>query len=92
MSIRKWTKKMVNDFYPQPSLQVTNPHYVTAPKMKLYKIVEVVKIEHTEKFRTYWNKIAHKRMVARERMIQYHQRAKALRIVPHTDGMPNQRA
>lgn len=92
MRKRGWTKKMFEKFFPTPTMEVTNPHYTTAPRMKLYNIIEVVRIEHTEEFRTYWNKIAYKRKAARERMIQYHQRARALRLVAHTDGMTNQRA
>lgn len=89
---RGWTKKMFEKFFPNPTKEVTNPHYASAPRMKLYNIIEVVRIEHTEEFRTYWNKIAHKRAKAREMMIERHKRARALRLVPHTDGMTNQRA
>ena len=89
---RGWTKKMFEKFFPNPTKEVTNPHYASAPRMKLYIIIEVVRIEHTEEFRTYWNKIAHKRAKAREMMIERHKRARALRLVPHTDGMTNQRA
>lgn len=89
---RGWTKKMFEKFFPSPTKEVTNPHYASAPSMKLYRIIEVIRIEGTKEFRAYWNKIAHKRMAARERMIQYHQRVRALRLVPHTNGMSNQRA
>lgn len=92
MKRRGWTKKMFETFYPTPSLEVTNPHYATAPRMKLYKILKVESIEQTEAFRNYWNRIAHKREVARATMIERHRKAKELILVPHTDGMSNQRA
>ena len=37
-------------------------------------------------------KIAHKREVARTLMIERHRKTKELILVPHTDGMSNQRA
>ena len=88
---RRWTKKMMEKHYPKP-LQVPNPHYGTAPTMKLYRIDEVLRIEQTTEFIDYWNKIAHKREVARTMMIERHRKAKELILVPHTDGMSNQRA
>lgn len=90
---RRWTKKMMETHYPNP-LQVPNPYYATAPTMKLYRIDEVLRIEQTTEFINYWNKIAHKREVARALMIERHRKAKELILVPHTDGigMCNQRA
>lgn len=92
MKRRGWTKKMFETFYPTPSLEVTNPHYATAPRMKLYKIIEVESIEQTEAFRNYWNRIAHKREVARAAMIKRHRAAKAklIELEQHTIGMSNQ--
>ena len=92
MRKRGWTKKMFEKFFPNPTMEVTNPHYASAPTMKLYRIIEVLAIEQTEPFKTYWMKIAHKRAKARAMMIERHKRARALRLVPHTDGMTNQRA
>ncbi|MBQ8602685.1 MAG: hypothetical protein IJ413_09155 [Bacteroides sp.] len=91
---RGWTNKMISLFYPTPSLEVTNPHYATAPRMKLYKILEVERIEQTESFKNYWNRIAHKREVARAMMIERHRAAKAklIEMEQHTIGMSNQRA
>lgn len=91
---RGWTKKMIDSFYPTPSLEVTNPHYATAPRMKLYKILEVERIEQTEPFKNYWNRIAHKREAARAMMTERHRAAKAklIEMIQHTIGMSNQRA
>ena len=89
---RRWTKKMMETHYPKP-LQVPNPHYRSAaPTMKLYRIDEVLRIEQTAEFIDYWNKIAHKREVARAIMIERHRKAKELILIPHTDGISNQRA
>lgn len=91
---RGWTNKMISLFYPTPSLEVTNPHYATAPRMKLYKILEVESIEQTEPFKNYWNRIARKREIARAMMIERHRAAKAklIEMEQHTIGMSNQRA
>ena len=43
-------------------------------------------------FKDYVSKIAHKREVARTLMIERHRKTKELILVPHTDGMSNQRA
>ena len=94
MKRRGWTKKMFETFFPIPTMQVPNPHYATAPRMKLYKILEVESIEQTEAFRNYWNRIAHKREVARAAMIERHRAAKTklIEMEQHTIGMSNQRA
>ena len=89
---RGWTKKMINDFYPTPSLEVPNPHYRNAASMKLYKISKVEGIEQTEPFKIYWDKIANKRAKARDMMIERHRQAKArlIEIEQHTISMSNQ--
>ena len=91
---RNWTKKMFETFFPIPTMQVPNPHYRNAAPMKLYRIVDVLSIEQTEAFRNYWNRIAHKREVARAMMIERHRAAKAklIEMEQHTIGMSNQRA
>ena len=91
---RGWTNKMINDFYPQPSKIVTNPHYRCAAPMKLYNIEQVVSIEKTEAFKAYWTKVANKRAKARAMMIERHRAAKAklIEMIQHTIGMSNQRA
>lgn len=89
---RGWTKKMINDFYPTPSLEVPNPYYRNAASMKLYKISKVKGIEQTEPFKTYWDKIANKRAKARAMMIERHRQAKArlIEIEQHTISMSSQ--
>lgn len=89
---RNWTKKMFETFFPIPTMQVPNPHYRNAAPMKLYRIVDVLRIEQTEPFKSYWNKIAYKREVARALMIERHRKTKEQILVPHTNGMSNQRA
>lgn len=91
---RNWTKKMFDTFFPIPTMQVPNPHYRNAAPMKLYRIVDVLRIEQTEAFRNYWNRIAHKREVARAMMIERHRaaNAKIVEMEQHTIGTSNQRA
>ena len=89
---RGWTKKMFEQFFSIPTYRVPNPHFATAPMMKLYRISEVLRIEQTAEFIDYWNKIAHKREVARALMIKRHGQAKAklIEMKQHTIGMSNQ--
>ena len=89
---RGWTKKMINDFYPIPSLELPNPYYRSAASMKLYKISKVEGIEQTEPFKAYWDKIAEKRAKARAMMIERHRLAKArlLEMEQHTISMSSQ--
>lgn len=89
---RGWTKKMINDFYPTPSLELPNPYYRNAASMKLYKISKVEGIEQTEPFKTYCDKIANKRAKARAMMIERHRAAKAklLEMEQHTISMSSQ--
>lgn len=89
---RGWTNGMIKKFFGTPTLSVPNPHYATAPSMKLFSITQVKRIERKQEFWNYMNSIAHKREVAREMMAERHKRAKELILVPHTDGMTNQRA
>ena len=85
---------MINDFYPQPSKIVPNPYYRCAAPMKLYNIEQVVSIEETDAFKTYWTRVANKRAKARAMMIERHRAAKAklIEMKQHTIGMSNQRA
>lgn len=89
---RGWTKKMIIDFYPIPSLELPNPYYRNSASMKLYKISKVEGIEQTEPFKAYWDKIAEKRAKARAMMIERHRLAKArlIEIEQHTISMSSQ--
>ena len=89
---RGWTNGMIKKFFGTPTLSVPNPHYATAPSMKLFSITQVKRIERKQEFADYMSRIAHKREAARERMVERHKKAKILILVPHTDGMTNQRA
>ena len=89
---RGWSNGMIDVFYNKPTYSVQNPHYSTASPMKLYSITKVKRIERQQEFKDYVSKIAHKREVARTLMIERNRKTKELILVPHIDGMSNQRA
>ena len=47
ISERGWTKGLIEDLLGEPDLLVDNPHYKTAPKMRLYFLDRVEEIEKT---------------------------------------------
>jgi len=47
ISERGWTKGLIEDLLGEPDLLVDNPHYKTAPQMRLYFLDRVEKIEKT---------------------------------------------
>lgn len=48
---RNWTEKLVNMFMPHPDKEAENPHYKSAPPMKLYSLDRVERIEQSERFK-----------------------------------------
>ena len=51
LKTRGWTDSMIRKFLGNPDLEKTNPHYKSAPKMKLYKLSRINDLEGTEEFR-----------------------------------------
>ncbi len=47
ISERGWTKGLISDLLGEPDLLVDNPHYKTAPQMRLYFLDRVKEIEET---------------------------------------------
>ena len=47
ISERGWTKGLIDDLLGEPDLLVDNPHYKTAPQMRLYFLDRVKEIEET---------------------------------------------
>ena len=47
ISERGWTKGLIDDLLGEPDLLVDNPHYKTAPQMRLYFLDRVKEIEKT---------------------------------------------
>ncbi len=50
LKTRGWTDSMISIFLGNPDLERFNPHYKSAPKMKLYKLSRIINIEGTEEF------------------------------------------
>lgn len=55
---RGWTKKLIEEFYPEPYAIVKNPRYATAAPMKLYKLETVIEIESRADFKLKFDRIA----------------------------------
>ena len=51
LKTRGWTDSMIRKFLGNPDLEKTNPHYKSAPKMKLFKLSRINDLEGTEEFR-----------------------------------------
>ena len=50
LKTRGWTDSMISIFLGNPDLERINPHYKSAPKMKLYKLSRIINLEGTEEF------------------------------------------
>lgn len=50
LKTRGWTDSMISIFLGNPDLERFNPHYKSAPKMKLYKLSRIINLEGTEEF------------------------------------------
>jgi hypothetical protein len=49
---RGWTESLVTRFLPECQATMTNPHYKTGPRIKLYAVTRVEAIEACEEFQT----------------------------------------
>lgn len=48
---RGWTHSLINSFLPLPDATRENPHYPSAPKMKLYRADRVEEVENSDEFK-----------------------------------------
>lgn len=63
---RRWTKRLVDKFFPQCSEEVPNPRNKKTP-IKLYDVNKVNLIETLDSFKPKWEKLQQRRFEAMER-------------------------
>ena len=63
---RNWTEKLVNMFMPHPDKEAENPHYKSAPPMKLYSLDRVERIEQTERFKEAYRSASRNKAAGKE--------------------------
>lgn len=64
--IQRWSKKLVEAFFPKCSLERRNPRYKRASPMQLYDLKEVEKIERRKTFKEASEKASRKKAVAQK--------------------------
>ena len=58
---RGWTEGNIKSFLGEPDRLADNPHYKSAPKMKLFKLARVEKVEESSSFKEWQSKNATRR-------------------------------
>jgi hypothetical protein len=61
---RGWTDGAVKRFLGEPDALLTNPNYRSGPKMRLYDLPRVEAAEHSERWRTWFDKTRARRVKA----------------------------
>lgn len=65
---RKWTKGLINKFYPVPDVIKLYSRYKKGQLIKLYNIYKVIEIENSKEFKIEFNKLKNKRRILSEKM------------------------
>lgn len=64
--IKRWSNKLIMDFFPKCSKEKPNPYYKSGAPMQLYDVNKVASIESTDAFKADYQKVMKRKSVAIE--------------------------
>jgi hypothetical protein len=64
---KRWSKRLIEDYFPICSEEKVNPHYRCGSPMQLYDIEKVRRIESTDAFKADYAKVLKRKVAALER-------------------------
>lgn len=63
---KRWSPKLIKDYFPECSQEKTNPYYKSGSPIQLYDVNEVALIESTDAFKADYQKVMKRKSVAIE--------------------------
>ena len=79
---KRWSQNLIDMYFPEPTMEKSNPHHKRGAPMQLYDIGKVMRIESTQSFKEDFEKVYQHKLAGKERA-----RRKREELIMYANGL-----